>query len=628
MKFFKKRNALLILSALTTLSLTTVAASCGSNKDGDSTKIDYSNSKVKFATAQGNIWPLMRTLKPVIIEYNKQLAEYNKQQKDQNKDFQNFLEVELMTNEQTKADHSESQLAIQLATQLKDKNIENTYNLVLGNQAAAFQAHSYESLLELDDTSIKSDLFNERILKAHNTLAGQGIDSNKIYSIPFDVTDVDATVINLDIMSEILKLIKDNGGTVDENSEIYKKSDAASKAGSSIPEKSLFKKMKAKSTTAYNNLSINDKTFESILSIMDFSKKFYDGLSIDFNDTEGDATIFTIDYQEDTFFKVLKNETKKDLVETVEYKKENPQLVKFNIQDNSYQSKFKEIYEKFAGENEIKQKQKDGEAQKDKEGKVIPKQTFFNIRYAANGATDWASWDIRNYKTAIAFAPLVGINQTIKSPLSKKVFAENDDKIFNTFASNEDVLFKPQAMINSDSLKSATYLKGGSNIIPIKTGNEIFDKSTKRFLDFLYKGEMDDPELGGRIKVADYILETSSYVVPTKDYISNTKKQEYTQKMNEYEEKIKSNDPKAAQYELRKNNIKSALNTIESALSYQDNNSVELLNTYSLDGTSSEVVKLISKSLLDATKKADESHVYKDKEKLVEEILAKINNQK
>ncbi|WP_033161262.1 P68 family surface lipoprotein [[Mycoplasma] collis] len=607
MKIFKKKNIFKTLFMLSTITAVGTVVSCGTQNV---------EPKVKLATAQGDIWPLMRSLAPVIKYYNNvYLPEERK--KDENKD---LLDVELLFSDTTKAEHSEVKLANQLLSQLKNNSHPGLiYNLVLGNQAAAFNAHQYDSLLDISDTVIKPDLFNPRILKAHNELAGQGLDPNKIYSIPFDVTDVDALVFNLDIMYEILTLIKNNGGTVDENSNIYKKSMEAITKGTALSEKSLFKKLKAKSNTVYNGLTVNDNTFKGILTTLEFSKKFYDGLDIDFTGTEGDATIFTIDYQQDAFFKALKNETGKDLVTVQEYKEKNPKLVNYNFEkDTDFQNKFKDLFSKFSAKSEIKQTvNKTTLNQKDENGNAKESQVFFNVRYAANGATDWASWDIRNFKTAIAYAPLVGVNQTVQSPVSKSFFAtsknENgeiviNENLFKTFATNDDVYYEGQVIKNRASDQIETYQKGGSNLIAIKTGDERYDKSTKHFLNFLFKGQIQDSELSSNlmINVADYIAESSSYIVPSNEFLKQEKVTEYENKIKMYEEKIKESNTKKEdkeQYELRINNLRAAIITLKGALNYQNTEKIGLYNTYSLDSKSSEVVKSIQDWLLDSTKK-------------------------
>nr|WP_307914898.1 hypothetical protein [Mycoplasmopsis bovis] len=99
-------------------------------------------------------------------------------------------------------------------------------NLILGAQSGAYVLNQHKRLMDLSDYGITKSIFNKNIADLHSKLPGQK-GNDKIYSIPFDNLDVDAVVYNLEVLDYMFKMIKKNGGNVDEKATIVQKATEA-----------------------------------------------------------------------------------------------------------------------------------------------------------------------------------------------------------------------------------------------------------------------------------------------------------------------------------------------------------------------------------------------------------------
>nr|WP_307939407.1 hypothetical protein [Mycoplasmopsis bovis] len=159
---------------------------------------------------------------------------------------------------------SEFELIKKVKNDIETNNEAKTLpNLILGAQSGAYVLNQHKRLMDLSDYGITKSIFNKNIADLHSKLPGQK-GNDKIYSIPFDNLDVDAVVYNLEVLDYMFKMIKANGGKVDENATIVKKATEAGKegVGSKLPENTIWKALEAKNSKAFEGLTVNDETFK------------------------------------------------------------------------------------------------------------------------------------------------------------------------------------------------------------------------------------------------------------------------------------------------------------------------------------------------------------------------------
>lgn len=77
---------------------------------------------------------------------------------------------------------------------------------------------------------------------------------------------------NLDIMAVLFDLFQQGGGSIDENTNIYKQVLQANNKGNQLPSHS-FQSIKSKNNNVFQNLVVNDDTFSLIDNAFEFSQK-------------------------------------------------------------------------------------------------------------------------------------------------------------------------------------------------------------------------------------------------------------------------------------------------------------------------------------------------------------------
>ncbi|CRH25314.1 Uncharacterised protein [Chlamydia trachomatis] len=118
-------------------------------------------------------------------------------------------------------------------------------------------------------------------------------------------------------MKVLFDIIKQGGGTIDENSIIAKKVKEAEGKGNHIPSSSMFSAIKIKESsknTGFSGYTVNDSTFSVIKKAFEFAQKIYDNTEIDttkLSKDVKDSEIFAIDYASDVFRKEILSKTNK-----------------------------------------------------------------------------------------------------------------------------------------------------------------------------------------------------------------------------------------------------------------------------------------------------------------------------
>ncbi|OYD26901.1 putative lipoprotein [Mycoplasma testudineum] len=627
MKLKKIKIAAIILGSASLVSVAAIACNQGIGEQTATypTTNAAKDNKIVFQTAQSGVFPLQIALSALVPIYN-----------EQQKDKENFVQVELQGQDITKTG-SETELATNTVKNIAS-NSNATANLILANQTAAYLVNQYGKLLDLTNSTINANLFSQKIVNEHNKLPGQSLDASKLFNIPFDVTDIDALVFNLDIMWKLFTLIKENGGTVDETMKLYKDAMNASTSGSSIPVTSLFSVLKAKNSTAFANYTVNAQTFESIAGAMEFAKKVHENTMIESDSVDANATdihIFGIDYQFNTLLKDLTNRLSGKFLWSLNTTNATDasgnnvdrSIINYDFLTNQdLQSEFKSLWNTYMNSNTVTSV---GETKKQ----------YYGVKYETNSSGvapgTWASWDIRTYNTAFAYAAAVGVNQSVDSALSRNFFGGRTDESKAAAASKwvkySDVSWNPQVNKSASNINATSYHEGGSSLIPISIdegGKE--DKGTLAFLDWLYNGTVKltiDSKIV-EISTPEAIFELSGYVVPTKKMVNSEMRNKIAQTLSTLETEVgileaKSNlsDEEKATWAIksaRRNTYKTGLIGLDSLLSFVDGK-VTYSASVQQDQRSASITNFISNALLNSTKSSDTRE-----QKSGEDILAEI----
>ncbi|UUM19899.1 MULTISPECIES: P68 family surface lipoprotein [unclassified Mycoplasma] len=603
----KIRRIKSLTSILALSSAGVLAASCQSNQVNT---VNYptdkaaSDNKIVLATAQSEVYPLTMALKSLVPLYNEQM-----------KNEPGFVKVEFQPSEITKVD-SELGLTSQNENYIKS-NSDKLANLLLGNQTTAYVINKYGKILDTSSVLSPSD-FPEKILKAHNQLVGEQLSNNKIYNLPFDISDTNGFSVNIDLLNKALDLAKEAGATVDKTGKFFEYLEAQKDKGNKIPESSAinFLKVKPDSLKGY---TINEKTFKGLNGLFEFARKLKSALEVDQAKVQayGDKKImnlqvFSIDYQQDEFLKSLNNQLKTKKLWELE--KTNGKFdfskVKYNIKnDQQIQKVFKDTFDQFVKENSSTV------VQQATGGSKNPT-LFRDVKYENNVSTDgeWASWHMRQYQTIFAVVASVGLPQSIDSPISRgiKLFKGQDPKNWTTA---DDVFLQEQITKNNADDTFSTYIEGGSTLIPVSVDNNgKEDKGTLLFLKWLYKQNVNYN--GEKIAVKDLLTRKSAYFIPTKD-VTDRGLQFYTDSEKQFKDKIAKNkqelekltDKDSKKEELQKGINQLTINSlynqsgsvsVKSMLDFLKNTNEDILNLPQNEKTS-EIISTITRLLLDST---------------------------
>ncbi|AKJ20608.1 P68 family surface lipoprotein [Mycoplasmopsis synoviae] len=623
-----KKLKFLFLSGSAILSAAPLAVSCGADE------VKPADKQIIFATAQGDTWPLMVALKPMIEYYNRTFFEDP-----------DFIPVSLHTQTQTQT-YSELRLITDTITNI-DANSENIPNIILSNQTGAYLMKSRGKLLDLKENGLNIR-FSQKIQDSHSILAGQSLDTKQLFNVPFDIADTDSVVFNLDIMNKLFELIKSNGGKVDDF-DLVQKAKAASETGSDIPKRSPFYALKAKSSSAFDGYHVTEDTFKTFKGIRNFAKKVYDATDFDQEKTgelKLSANVLSIDYQEDVFRKELQSLTKdSQRLWNLETTSDANQPTKINFENlKNSESEASKTFVKLWNEWKAALAER-----KVKEGGTNDIR-FQSIQFKKNENADWGSYDIRKYSSAISYAASVGSNATQQSYLSVAQFLSGvqepeETEEYKSWASHDDVFMKSQLLLAKENANKA-YWEGGSSIVAIQSSDEDLNKGTSKFLNWLYTGTVigrktfeEDEEVPNWMKIA----ELSGYILPSESAVTqeNLDKMiasrdqlisDWRKQLKAFKERIASGESfisgKRESIKLsidekliKANRLNSAIVTLESLLKYTNNDDVKEANNVG-DYNTAVLVDILKDDLLNLNTPTKESNVF-ESSTTGEEQLAK-----
>ncbi|WFQ91795.1 hypothetical protein MFERI14815_00407 [Mycoplasma feriruminatoris] len=598
------RRKLLGLSAMAlTMTAPFVAIACSNKPD-----------RVLFSLAQGSGWPLALSLKPLVKYYN----ETFKNDKD-------FVPVKFQFADNKNKDpdvethniYSEFGLIKKVKENMETGNTKALPNIILGAQSGAYVINQDQRLLDVSDQGIDKNLFSSKIAELHSVLAGQS-DTNKLYNIPFDNADTDSVHFNLKLMKKMFDLIKEGGGTVDENFEIYKKAEASynDSKGNKIPEKSIWNALKVKKAKngstndgSFKDLKVNADTFKSIKSIRELAAKFTDGVEIEsskVNENTLSGEVFSIDYQEDEFYKELHSKIDKSVFELDTKTNNKTPKVKYNlINDENVKKTFQELWKDWS--DSIKRIE-------DNKNDALNKKVFQSMKFMANADKEWGSWNIFRFQSAFSLAASVGAHQNKITNLTRKHPYFKDDILkdpsFETNNAKEaDVFMDSQItplinnynnnMSTSDLPKTpGVFHEGGSSIIPINVGNEKVNNGTKKFLKWIYTGSNKINSLEEENWLT--LAKTSGYIMPLKKVVTEETTKKLQEKVESLEkELIKKEDISKEPKYFTLNMLRSSLLSLKSLLRLE--NKEVIAKAVVTDDNTAQMTGLISNALIKQT---------------------------
>ncbi|WP_369024604.1 P68 family surface lipoprotein [Mycoplasma capricolum] len=602
------RKKLLGLSAMA-LTMTTpfVAIACS-----------FKSDRVLFSLAQGSGWPLARSLKPLVEYYNNNF----KNDKD-------FVPVKFSFADNKSKDpdvethsiYTEFNLIKKVKEDMETGNIKALPNIILGAQSGAYIINQDQRLLDVSDQGINKDLFSSKIADLHSVLAGQ-TDTNKLYNIPFDNADTDSVHYNLKLMKKMFDLIEEGGGTVEHNIEIYKKAKESEdgKKGNEIPKKSIWYALKVKEKKngtngsssnggSLKNIKVDAQTFQSIKKLRELAANFVDGVEIDKSKVTKDTLhgeVFSIDYQEDVFFKELHSKIENPVFELNKNNKDNKKTpsVKYNlVNDETTKSEFKSLWEDWS--KTIKRIEDKGDS-------ALNKSVFQSMKFMANADKEWGSWNIFRFQSAFSLAASVGAHQNKISQLTRNHPYFKDDVLkdpnFDTNNAKEADVFmdsqitplkenKNNNMSTNTVNNQGIFHEGGSSIIPINVKNEKLNQGTKKFLKWVYTGKNKiNKEEENWLTLA----KTSGYIMPLKSVVKETTVKKLEEIVKELENKLKekedlSKDPRY----FTLNMLRSSLLSLKSLVKLEENKVVA--KAVATDDRTSEMTGHIAKALINQT---------------------------
>ncbi|WFQ93484.1 glycerol ABC transporter glycerol-binding protein [Mycoplasma feriruminatoris] len=601
------RRKLLGLSAMTfTVAAPFVAIACSTTS---------SSNRVLFSLAQGSGWPLALSLKPLVKYYNETFKN--------DKDFV-LVKFQFADNKNNDPDvethniYGEFSLIKKVKENMETGNTKALPNIILGAQSGAYVINQDQRLLDVSDQGINKDLFSKKVGDLHSVLAGQS-DTNKLYNIPFDNADTDSVHFNLKLMKKMFDLIEKGGGSVEKELEIYKKAVASEKdtKGNKIPEKSIWNALKVKTeknglnnSSSLKNIKITKETFESIESLRDLASKFVEGVEIDSEKINNDTIsgeVFSIDYQEDEFYKELHSriDQGKSIFELEKEGENKIPKVKYNlVNDSAIKEEFKKLWEEWSSSIKRIENNKNNS---------LDKKVFQSMKFMANADKEWGSWNIFRFQSAFSLAASVGAHQNKISQLTRNhpYFGDDikKDKDFETVNAKEADVFMDSQITPSikkgsnGGVTSTTnggknvgiFHEGGSSIIPINVGNEKLNNGTKKFLKWIYTGKNKNNEDNWLT-----LAKTSGYIMPLKTVVTDETVKKIEDTVKKLEEKLKatSDISKEPQY-FTLNMLRSSLLSLKSLVKLEKGEVIA--KAVVTDDKTAQITGHISKSLINQT---------------------------
>ncbi|QMT98698.1 hypothetical protein H3143_00980 [Mycoplasma tullyi] len=579
------------------------------------------DDKIVIQTAQNRFFPLMHAFSQIVDLYNKQFA-----------NTPGFLPVELQQSEMTNAT-SEAQLTNNVVGSIRS-NSPLVPNIILANLNSAYRINSFNRLLDLSNNPIiNENYFDSDIYNNFNKIPGATENSDKVFAIPFNLTTTDSLVFNKPVMNLLFKLVKDGGGMVDENSEIYKELKMEEGSMDKIPANKKWKNLEVQNNQVYKDVKVSDDTFSNLESMFEFAKKFTDGLKVKANPEatgqQKDLKVFMLDFGPAVYQKYLWSKLGNS---------RQSWLWNLKVENNQFDLDFSNL-RRTTDKNTIGTTYDFFKNSYTTLG-LNDNQVLKSIYFGTGGTSDWTSWDIRTYDTAFGIAPHVGWNQSVLSPFTIRTFRasreavtqQEIDNAKTNFAPASDVLWKTQlTKLDKSNPNRNTFWIGGSSLVGISTSKQR-DEQTKKFLEWLFNNDtrinVPDSPLNN-LSVNQILNSVSSYDLTSKEALSETaqKALEATIAKEQTEvDKVKGNptpetfsNPDWSRIYLNKGALSSLTDWLtfkKELTSDPSNNSIAFIHT---DDTANRILSILNGAVSGITRAPEATNLTK------ENLLTQIN---
>ncbi|QZX49354.1 P68 family surface lipoprotein [Mycoplasma sp. E35C] len=558
-----------------------------------------------FQSAQTREYPLNRIMQSFVSYYN-----------EHHKNDEGFIKVVYQDRTVTKAT-SEFNLAtiISQKIQTKDPNIPQ---LIIGSLSSAYEINRNERLLEINQNDyFKNQPLIEKINDTTKTIIGLNNVSQS--ALPFDLTDLDALYFNKPVMQKLFDLFESGGGTIDKESNIYKKITTKTQ----VAADSFWAQVKLKNNEVFKGKTIDDSTFDNLESMFKFSKMIYDGFDLEkVKSMDNDNSILEIDYDRNVFLKHLWNKLgnkKETFLWTLQpdADKNNEFTVNFdNLKKEETKKVIKEVMQFWFDNAKVR--------------RINNKYDFKSIRLNKGGSDGTLSFTrSRSSNLAFAIAPTVGLaDSTIsKDSIDKltngtnKTDAQKVKEADTKILSPNDVYWTHQ-VTKFDNTEKRTYEVGGSYLVPISSPDPEINKGTLNFMKYLYSGTFNN------INLVDEIENQSGYFVPTKinwsKEVNDAKQKAFDEMQSTYNFSNVNEEQKINLYAKDYKNwdkyyyAQSGLITREGLKDILDNNKSDVsVIDFRNDADTSTISGYITKNVIEAS-------TYNSKHKTPDEVIKQI----
>lgn len=437
--------------------------------------------EIVFLTAQKSTWPLINALQksnpkiPSLIPYYNQTFKYDS----------DFLPVKLELSDSNGL-NSQAEIALHLQNQI---NLNKPLpEIILADEWSANILIKNKLAFNFNNSNLKTSLFLSPIVKLLNPEISSGF-----FNLPFNVADINAPRVNLDILYLFFKILKDGGAQISPKNKIYNKSQKSFNPNKNAIKNNILNFVKPANSKVFEHILIKDNFLEVTEELMWICNEFVKGLlPIEekihlLNDSVVDLNIFVWDYSEKNLIKLFLSKTK---IKNNWYNYENQEKLIILL---------KEVKQNFCFTI------KNNEYSKN----------ICAIKFLKTYQNQWGNYELLQYRSIFGLVTGVGLRYAVDSYFTRKYFAseaQDKEKISN-FTSYKNIETLNQTIFESCSFfQKPTYLLGGSSIIVRLSKDPQVHKATIKFLNWLYTGEIKVNKI--TMSTQEFLNKHSGYFIP------------------------------------------------------------------------------------------------------------------
>lgn len=444
--------------------------------------------EIVFLTAQKSTWPLINALQKSNPKISSLIPYYNQTFKYDS----DFLPVKLELSDSNGL-NSQAEIALHLQNQI---NLNKPLpEIILADEWSANILIKNKLAFNFNNSNLKASLFLNPIVKLLNPEISSGF-----FNLPFNVADINAPRVNLDILYLFFKILKDGGAQISFKNKIYNKSQKSFNPNKNAIKNNILNFVKPANSKVFEHILIKDNFLEVTEELMWICNEFVKGLlPIEekihlLNDSVVDLNIFVWDYSEKNLIKLFLSKTKiknnwynyENREKLIILLKEVKQNFCFTIKNNEYSK------------------------------------NICAIKFLKTYQNQWGNYELLQYRSIFGLVTGVGLRYAVDSYFTRKYFAsegQDKEKISN-FTSYKNIETLNQTVFEScSSFQKPTYLLGGSSIIVRVSKDPQVHKATIKFLNWLYTGEIKVNKI--TMSTQEFLNKHSGYFIPFNNIFEN-----------------------------------------------------------------------------------------------------------